>query len=264
MADQQRRCPKCGTPAPGDGHFCSVCGEAIGGSRTTCGQCDARLTAGARYCHRCGRASDAGGAASRGSRAPWIVAGTVVAALVAAIGIRAAGGISLVIPDMANSGNQSSTGATGAPVARPPDISQMTPRERFDRLFVRVMDAGAQQDSAVVMNFTPMALGAYNQLDAFDQQARYRAALIRLQVGEFQGASALADTILATTPHHLLGLVVAGTAASFQGDTAGLGEVYREFLDNYDAQLEADYPEYTAEQAMIESFREAALAGTRD
>ena len=264
MADQQRRCPKCGTPAPGDGHFCSVCGEAIGGSRTTCGQCDARLTAGARYCHRCGRASDAGGAASRGSRAPWIVAGTVVVALVAAIGIRAAGGISLVIPDMANSGNQSSTGATGAPVARPPDISQMTPRERFDRLFVRVMDAGAQQDSAVVMNFTPMALGAYNQLDAFDQQARYRAALIRLQVGEFQGASALADTILATMPHHLLGLVVAGTAASFQGDTEGLAEVYREFLDHYDVQLEAGYPEYTAEQAMIESFREAALAGTRD
>ncbi len=239
----------------------------MGGSGPTCGQCDAKLTAGARYCHRCGRASDAagaGGAASRGSRAPWIVAGTVVAALVAAIGIRAAGGISLVIPDMANSGNQSSTGATGAPVARPPDISQMTPRERFDRLFVRVMDAGAQQDSAVVMNFTPMALGAYNQLDAFDQQARYRAALIRLQVGEFEGASALADTILATTPHHLLGLVVAGTAANFQGDTVGLAEVYREFLDHYDAQLEAGYPEYTAEQAMIESFREAALAGTRD
>ena len=263
MADQQRRCPKCGTPAPGDGHFCSVCGEAIGSSRTTCGQCDARRTAGARYCHRCGRASDAGGAASRGSRAPWIVAGTVVVALVVAIGIQAAGGISLVVPDMANTGNQASAGTT-APGVQPPDISQMTPRERFDRLFVRIMDAGARQDSVVVMNFTPMALGAYDLLEVFDQQARYRAALIRLQVGEFQGASALADTILATTPHHLLGLVVAGTAASFQDDTVGLAEVYREFLDHYDAQLEAGYPEYTAEQAMIESFREAALAGTRD
>jgi hypothetical protein len=114
------------------------------------------------------------------------------------------------------------------------------------------------------MDFTPMALGAYSQLDVFDQQARYRAALIRLQVGEFQGASALADTILAVTPHHLLGLVVAGTAASFQGDVDGLGDVYREFLDNYDIQLEAGYPEYTAEQTMIESFREAALAGTSD
>lgn len=242
----------------------------MGDPRTTCGQCDARLTAGARYCHRCGRASDAGGAGAArpaaypGSPVPWIVAGTVVVALVAAIGIRAAGGISLVTPDMANSGNQGATGATGVPGTRAPDISQMTPRERFDRLFVRIMDAGARQDSAVVMNFTPMALGAYDLLEVFDQQARYRAALIRLQVGDFPGATALADTILAATPHHLLGLVVAGTAASFQGDTEGLGELYREFLDHYDAQLSAGYPEYTAEQAMIESFREAALAGTRD
>jgi hypothetical protein len=140
----------------------------------------------------------------------------------------------------------------------------MTPRERFDRLFARVMDAGARQDSAAVMDFAPMALGAYDLLDVFDQQARYRVAMIRLQIGEFQGATALADTILATTPHHLLGLVVAGTAASFQGDTDGLGEVYREFLDHYDTQLEAGYPEYTAEQAMIESFRQAALTGTSD
>lgn len=263
MADQQQRCPKCGTPAPGDGNFCSVCGDALGG-RATCGQCDARLTAGARYCHRCGRASSGGGAAPVGSLAPWIVAGVVVVVLVVVIGIRAAGGISLVTPDMANSGNQGSPGATGAPGARPPDISQMTPRERFDRLFARVMDAGARQDSAVVMDFTPMALGAYDLLDVFDQQAHYRAAMIRLKVGDFQGATALADTILATTPHHLLGLVVAGTAASFQGDTDGLGEVYREFLDHYDTQLEAGYPEYTAEQAMIESFRQAALAGTSD
>ncbi len=234
------------------------------GGRATCGQCDARLTAGAKYCHRCGQASSGRGAAPSGSRAPWIVAGTVVVVLVVAIGIQAAGGIGLITPDMANSGNQGSPGASGAPGARPPDISQMTPRERFDRLFARVMDAGAQQDSAVVMDFTPMALGAYDQLDAFDQQARYRAAMIRLQVGEFQGATALADTILAETPHHLLGLVVAGTAASFQGDTDVLGDVYREFLEHYDAQLEAGYPEYTAEQAMIESFREAALAGTSD
>jgi hypothetical protein len=257
MADHQQRCPKCG--ASGEGRFCSACGETLGGPQTKCVRCDARLSAGARYCHRCGRAT--GGTAPGGSRTPWIVAGTVVVALVLAIGIQAGGGISLVTPDMANSGNQ---GVAGAPSARPPDISQMTPRERFDRLFARIMDAGARQDSAVVMDFTPMALGAYNQLDEFDQQARYRAALIRLQVGEFQGASALADTILAVTPHHLLGLVIAGTAASFQGDAEHLGNVYQEFLDHYDTQLEAGYPEYTAEQAMIESFRGAALAGTRD
>jgi hypothetical protein len=257
MANHEQRCPKCG--APGDGQFCGACGAAMAPAQTNCEQCQVALSAGAQYCHRCGRVVSE--VVPGSSSMPWIVAGTVVVALVVAIGFRALGGISLIAPDMANSGNQ---GSVGAPVVRPPDISQMTPRERFDRLFARVMDAGAQQDSAVVMDFTPMALGAYNQLEVFDQQARYRAALIRLQVGEFQGAAALADTILADTPHHLLGLVVAGTAASFQGDTNGLGEVYREFLDHYDTQLAAGYPEYTAEQAMIESFREAALAGTTD
>ena len=257
MANHEQRCPKCGTP--GDGHFCGSCGAAMAPTQTNCEQCQVALSAGARYCHRCGRV--AGEAAQAGSRTPWIVAGTVVVALVVAIGFRALGGINLITPDMANSGNQ---GLAGAPVVQPPDISQMTPRERFDRLFARVMEAGARQDSTVVMDFTPMALGAYDQLDLFDQQARYRAAMIRLQVGEFQGATALADTILTETPHHLLGLVVAGTAASFQGDTNGLGDAYREFLDHYDTQLEAGYPEYAAEQAMIESFREAALAGTTD
>lgn len=257
MADHQQHCPQCG--APGDGLFCSACGKDMRGPRELCGRCDARLTAGAPYCHRCGR--EVGPGAPAGSPTPWIVAGAVVVTLVLAIGFRAAGGISLVTPDMANTGNQ---GSAAASAATPPDISQMTPRERFDRLFARVMDAGARQDSAVVMDFTPMALGAYDQLDEFDQGARYRAALIRLQVGEFRGATALADTILAETPHHLLGLIVAGTVARFQDDGGTLRDVYREFLDNYDTQLEAGYTEYNTEQAMIESFREAALAGARD
>lgn len=182
--------------------------------------------------------------------------------MVIAIGIRAAGGISLIRPDMANSGNQGSGGV--APAPRPPDISQMTPRERFDRLFARVMESGARQDSATVMDFTPMALGAYNQLEVIDPQAQYQAALIRLQIGDFQGATALADTILAATPHHLLGLLVKGTVARFQGDPDSARMAYVEFLTHYDTQLEAGYPEYGAEQTMIESFREAALADTRD
>ena len=41
----------------------------------------------------------------------------------------------------------------------------MTPRERFDRLFNRIMQAAERGDSAQVERFTPMALGAYHQLD---------------------------------------------------------------------------------------------------
>jgi len=184
----------------------------------------------------------------------------VVLVLVVIIGIEALGGFSLTASDMANAGNQGGSGTAGPA----PDISQMSPQERFDRLFSRVMEAGAQQDSAAVVNFTPMALGAYSQLDRFDDAARYRAALIRIQVGEFAGARALSDTILVETPHHLLGLVIQGSVASFQGDAEALGATYRDFLSHYDEQLGSGRPEYVSEQAVIESFREAALAATTD
>ena len=73
-----------------------------------------------------------------------------------------------------------------------PDISRMTPRERFDRLFNRVMQAAEQGDTAQVERFTPMALGAYAQLDSVNADARYHAAVLRLQVGDLAGALALA------------------------------------------------------------------------
>ena len=41
-----------------------------------------------------------------------------------------------------------------------------------------------------------MALGAYAQLDTFDADARYHAAVLHLQSGDVAGAHALADTIL--------------------------------------------------------------------
>ena len=40
-----------------------------------------------------------------------------------------------------------------------PDISQMTPEERFDRLFNRIMQAAHQGDTVQIQRFLPMALG---------------------------------------------------------------------------------------------------------
>jgi hypothetical protein len=123
------------------------------------------------------------------------------------------------------------------------------------------MTAGAGGDSTTV-DFTPMALGAYNLLDRFDDGVRYRAALIRMQTGDFAGAQALADTILAQTPDHLLGLVIRGSIANFVGDEEALDRAYQDFLSNYDEELSNGRPEYDSEQDMIESFRQAALAAS--
>ena len=134
----------------------------------------------------------------------------------------------------------------------------MTPRERFDRLYNRIMVAAQQGDSAQVQRFTPMALGAYAQLDTFDADARYHAAVVRLQSGDLAGAHALADTILEQSPDNLLGYLVRGTAAGFADDPGARAQAEREFLRRFDREMAAGRPEYRDHAPVIQEFKEAA------
>jgi hypothetical protein len=143
---------------------------------------------------------------------------------------------------------------------RAPDISGMTPRERFDRLFNRVMQAAERGDSLEVRRFTPMALGAYQQLDDRDLDARYHAAVLHLEVGDFAPAYALADTILEASPHHLFGYLIRGTAAGFQDDTAARARAERDFLTNYRAEMAANRVEYLEHKPALDEFKAAAEA----
>jgi hypothetical protein len=161
------------------------------------------------------------------------------------------------IPDMANTG--AAAGDTTARAGGAPDISQLSPRERFDRLFNRIMQAVEQGDTAQVRRFTPMALGAYAQLDAVDVDARYHAAVIRLQTGDIAGAHALADTILEQSPDHLFGYIVRGTAATLADDPGARSQAEREFLRRYDREMAAGRPEYRDHAPVIQEFRESAV-----
>jgi hypothetical protein len=152
---------------------------------------------------------------------------------------------------MANAGVSSAGG-------RPPDISNMTPRERFDRLFNRIMQAAEQGDSAQVAQFTPMALGAYEQLDSRDVDARYHAAVIHLQTGDLAAARALADTILRESPGHLFGYVIRGTAARIQGDSAAESRAQREFLSHYQAEMGRKRVEYLEHEPVLQEFKSEA------
>ena len=264
-------CPACGSPASGS--FCSACGASL--VARACAGCRAELSPQARYCHRCGRPTGpgAGPAATRlapRERTAWIVAGGLCLVLLAAIlftVVREAP--APAAPDMANAGAQGGREASpgGGPFSAgaagtAPDISQMTPRERFDRLFNRVMQAAEQRDTAQVERFTPMALGAYAQLDSVNTDARYHAAVLRLQVGDAGGALALADTILARSPGHLFGYIVRGAAAAFQGDTTTARRAGREFLSHYDAELKANRIEYREHEPAIEDFKRQAESAT--
>lgn len=213
----------------------------------SCSACHAPLVAEARFCHRCGRATNP----ASGDRPAWIAAWLLVAVAI--------GGLLFWVlrdkpvpqgtPDMANA-----PGA-GAGTGAPPDISQMSPTERFLRLHDRVMAAAEQGDSNTVATFAPMALTAYGMLEQVDADLRYHAASLRLRVGDNAGALALADTILRNAPNHLLGFLVRAEAAQARGDQAAFRQSRDQFLRAYDAQLAAGRPEYTEHRAMLAELK---------
>jgi hypothetical protein len=139
----------------------------------------------------------------------------------------------------------------------------MSPRERFDRLFNRVMQAAEGGDSAEVERFTPMALGAYQQLETRDVDARYHAAVLRMQIGDFSQALALADTILKESPGHLFGYVIQGTTARFQNDSAAWARADRDFLVHYQPETAAKRVEYLEHKPVLDEFRREAEKAER-
>jgi len=145
------------------------------------------------------------------------------------------------------------------PAEAPPDISNMSPRERFNRLYNRVMQAAQSGDEAPVTRFTPMALMAYAQLDTIDADARYHTALLRVHTGDVEASHALADTILTQSPGHLFGYIIEGTVARFRKDEKALDRAYTGFLKHYDAEMTAGRPEYQEHGTSLDDFRKAAL-----
>ena len=244
-------CPACGSPA--SGRFCSSCGASL--LPRQCEGCRAELSPQARFCHRCGRPAAGGATPARSERTAWIFAGTLSVLLVALIVYKVvADKPAPTVPAMGNAGAiaEASPPGGGGPA---PDISQMTPRERFDRLFNRIMSAAERRDSAEVQRFTPMALGAYAQLDRFDADARYHAAVLYLQTGDTRSAAALADTILAENPGHLFGYIVRGSAAQMIGDRPALERARRDFAGHWPAESASAKPEYQDHAPVIAQFR---------
>jgi len=249
-------CPACG--ATGAGNFCANCGAPM--KDTMCPGCGAALSAGARFCRGCGGGVGAGATPAASAppgpadRRPWIVAGTAMAAVLALLLFTVARSEPGLPPPAAEEG------APGGDVAVP-DISQMTPRERFDRLYQRVLSASQLGDEATVTRFTPMALAAFQMLDSVDTDARYHAAVLRVHTGDADAARALGDTIVAREPTHLFGYMARGTSARWRKDEPALRQAYQDFLKHYEAEMKANRPEYAEHKFSVEEFRKAAERG---
>jgi hypothetical protein len=264
----EKTCSACGAPVPG--RFCGSCGLASG--PRTCTACQAELSAQARFCHRCGTpaqggsARPGGGSTTRSERNAWIVAGGIVAILLAVIVYKMLAGDTAGprTPDMANAGNsapgQQIDAGGGLPTGPAPDISNLTPHERFLRLNNRVMEAASRGDTTTVVNFSPMAIGAYEQLDSVDNDLRYHAAVLNAQVGRVAEALALTDTMLTEIPGYLLAYVVRGDIAEFQRDPARLAKARSDFLAAWDRENGVRRVEYADHRDVLDQFRAAATA----
>ncbi|HEY2374853.1 MAG TPA: zinc ribbon domain-containing protein [Gemmatimonadaceae bacterium] len=244
-------CPTCQSPA--SGKFCSNCGAPLAGAE--CAVCGTNLTPGAKFCHRCGTPAGAktdgrtvNAERGFGSALPWAVAAIALVALIALVAgqrfSRAPASVAEAPTDLP---------AAAQSAGAPPDISQMSPEERAERLYDRVMSLNERGRTDSVRFFAPMAMQAYIMLGQLNADQRYDLGRIAAVSGDQETARAQADSILTTQPKHLLGLLLAADAAGLRGDKAAQDAYLRRFVAAEPAERPKQLPEYQQHVAEIDA-----------
>ncbi|MBW3573160.1 MAG: hypothetical protein KY467_18850, partial [Gemmatimonadetes bacterium] len=147
-------------------------------------------------------------------------------------------------------------GAMGDPASV--DLSSMTPRQRADALFNRVMQNVSSGNEEQVRFFAPMAIQAYGMVAERDADLHYHLGeLYRLQDAA-AAARAQADTILAADPQHLFGLYGAARAEELRGNPGQAKALFQRFLDAYPTQVARNLPEYQEHSQGLPAMRAAA------
>jgi|SRR3954468_3671436 hypothetical protein len=259
-------CPACGTLS--SGRFCPNCGSPLAG--TACSSCKEELSPGAKFCHRCGTAVNANAPvapASKTNALPWIVAALAFLALFAMAagrGFNARPSSTVDAPQNAlpqaglddrGAGTDDESGAQGV---RAPDISSLSPQERADRLYNRIMLLASAGKIDSVQFFAPMALTAYQMLSPLNADQRYDMGRIGEVVGALPLAKAQADSILRENPNHLLGLILEARLATIAGDTAQLRAYERRLVAAQKTELATKRDEYARHQDDISNALQQA------
>jgi len=254
-------------------------------SSAFCAACGAQLTPGAKFCHRCGQTVGepvlAAGAPTLTATArpqqtnqtlPWAVAAIALLALIALV----AGQRFNKRPTPVAQSQPAATAPAAGPFAgggappdgnpnaaerpvRAPDISNMTPDERALRLFNRVVSLAEQGKRDSVQFFAPMALMSFQSLPKPTVLQRFELGRIAELAQVKEIATAQADTILAASPTHLLGLSLASTAAGMSQAFTLQAGFDRRLIAAATAERAKKLPEYEVTQIDIDS----ALARAR-
>jgi hypothetical protein len=260
-------------------------------SATFCAACGASLSAGARFCHRCGQsvgdavvaplAGQPAGTAARPQpqTLPWAVAAIALLALVALVAgknFNFQGSKPPEAPAAAGPG-AGGPGAGGVPAGpfagaptgpngeeravRAPDIASMSPQERANRLYNRLVLLSEQGKTDSVQFFAPMALMAFNSLPQMGPIERFELGRIGEMAGSAQLAGAQADTLLTGNTNHLLGLALAATAARMRNDATAARSFEQRLLAVEKAERAKKLPEYEIARVDIDSALARARRG---
>jgi hypothetical protein len=195
----------------------------------------------------------ASGQTSR-SLLPWGVALVASLALVIAVAVQRSGA-----PASAGGAPLGSAapiapfaGGSGGAV-RAPDISALSPRERADRLYDRVMRLASENKTDSATFFASMAVGAYEALAPLDLDLRYDYGRMAEMSGNLALAQSQADSILREAPDHLLGLILAARVAQLKGDTAGQRRYLARMLGAQSTELAKQLEEYERHRGDIDA-----------
>lgn len=154
-------------------------------------------------------------------------------------------------------------GASG--VVRGPDISALSPGESANRLYNRVMLLASQGKTDSVLFFAPMAIEAYRMMGPLDADQRYDIGRIAEAAGAVPLAQAQADSILATNPTHLLGLVLRARVAAVTQDATAKKSFASRILAVSEAESARKLPEYERHaediRSAVEDARRIVAAG---
>jgi zinc ribbon protein len=220
-----------------------------------CTECGTQFLPDALFCHNCGatvegRAVSAGPTPTLSPMLRWGVPVAAVGALIVLTFFRL------------GSGNTASESAPVTPLTggamRAPDISSMSPSERADRLFNRVMSLSSEGKTDSATFFAPMAIAAFEALAPLNAHTRYDLGLVALVSGDVGRAAAQSDSILLERPTHLLGLALAARVAEARGDSAAGRAARQRLLAAEKAERAAALPEYNDHDADLRAAIEQA------
>jgi hypothetical protein len=199
------------------------------------------------------------------SSLPWVVAAIALIALLgflAGNAFKSKRGSNLDTPQNAlpQAGlDDRSAGGEAQGIVRGPDISQLSPQERADRLFNRVMVLNREGKTDSVLFFAPMAIESYRMLSPLNADQRYDMGRIAEVAGAYPLARAQADSILSENPTHLLGLILGARIADLDKRTTDSNQMKSRFLKAYPSETGKKLPEYERHEDDIK----AALANAQ-